>query len=155
MLKHIHAGKVILGTIGYMSITYPLAYVWHLVAFVETYRQLGYFSREEPIIAFGFGSILLQGILLSVVYPFLCRGKPVIAGAITIAAVMGGYHWTMHVLAEAAKHPIAPLATWFALESLYLIIQFVIGGLLRRRCSSESALTASTSALVITRASIC
>ncbi len=122
--------KIALGTVAYLIITFPLAYVWHLVVFEKTYRSLGYFSREEPIIAFGFGAILMQGVLLSVIYPFLCRGKSLVSGAMTLALVMGGYHWSMHVLAEAAKHPIAPLPSWFALETVYLAIQFGLGGLL-------------------------
>lgn len=119
--------KIALGTIGYLAITFPLAYVWHLVAFAATYDRLGYISRDEPIIAFGFAAILLQGILLSAIYPQLCRGMSVVAGALTFFVVMGGYHWTTHVLAEAAKHQIAPLSTWFALETTYLVIQFAIG----------------------------
>ncbi|MCA9174777.1 MAG: hypothetical protein KDB14_09870 [Planctomycetales bacterium] len=121
--------KIIYGTAGYLLMTFPLAYVWHLVAFKQTYAELGYFSRQEPIIAFGFGAILLQGILLSAIYPHLCRGKSLVSGAFTLALVMGSYHWTGHVLAEAAKHPIAPLPTWFALETVYLAVQFVLGGL--------------------------
>ncbi|MCG8653253.1 MAG: hypothetical protein MI861_25660 [Pirellulales bacterium] len=128
MANEVQPLKIVYGTIGYLLITFPLAYVWHLVAFEQKYAELGYFTREEPIIAFGFGAILLQGILMSVIYPSLCRGKSLLAGALTLALVMGGYHWTAHVLAEAAKHSIAPLPTWFALESLYLAIQFLLGG---------------------------
>lgn len=120
--------KIALGTIGYLVITFPLAYVWHLVAFKATYDELGYISREEPIIAFGFGAILLQGILLSVIYPQLCRGKSIVAGAMTFLVVMGGYHWTAHVLAAAAKQNIEPLTTWFPIETAYLAIQFALGG---------------------------
>ncbi len=130
MSEQVHPSKIVLGTIGYLVITFPLAYVWHLVLFEQTYMQLGYFSRDEPIIAFGFGAILLQGILLAFIYPYLCRGKSYVAGALTLALVMGSYHWTMHVLAAAAKHSIAPLTTWFALETTYLAIQFVLGGFL-------------------------
>lgn len=122
--------KIILGTLGYLAITFPLAFVWHLVLFKPTYERLGYFSREEPIIAFGVLSILMQGIILAFIYPHLCRGKSVFAGAVTIAAVMGGFYWTGHVLAEAAKHPLEPLSTWFALETVYLAIHFSLGGLL-------------------------
>ncbi len=130
MNEHVHPLKIVVGTGGYIIITFPLAFVWHLVLFKGTYERLGYFGRDDPIIAFGFGAILFQGALLSVIYPFLCRGKTVLAGAATLALVMGGYHWTAHVLAEAAKHPIEPLTTWFALETLYLAIQFVAGGLM-------------------------
>lgn len=128
MLEHFQPRKIVIGTIAYLGITFPLAFVWHLVVFEKTYSGLGYFSREELIIAFGFGAILLQGILLSVIYPYLCKNKSLVSGALTLAVVMGGYHWTAHVLAEAAKHSIAPLSTWFALESIYLAIQFTLGG---------------------------
>ncbi len=122
--------RILAGTIGYLLIVFPLAYVWHLVLFKETYEKLGYFSREEPIIAFGFMSILIQGAILSFIYPLLWRGKSFIQGAATLFAVMGVYHWSMHVLAEAAKHQIEPLSTWFGLESAYLAIQFGLGGCL-------------------------
>ena len=121
--------RIALGTIGYAVVTFPLAYVWHLIAFKSTYDELGYFARDEPIVAFGFVAIVTQGVLLSAIYPQLCRGKSLVRGALTLAGIMGLYHWTMHVLAEAAKHPIEPLSTWFALETTYLAIQFVMGGL--------------------------
>lgn len=123
-----HLGRIAMGTIGYAVVTFPLAYVWHLVVFKTTYEQLGYFVRKEPIVAFGFLATVTQGGLLSVIYPKLCAGKSIVQGAVTVAAVMGLYHWTVHVLAEAAKHPIEPLSTWFALESTYLAIQFLLGG---------------------------
>ncbi|MGY8769957.1 MAG: hypothetical protein ACKVH8_16185 [Pirellulales bacterium] len=133
--------KVALGTIGYAVITFPLAYIWHLVAFKTTYEQLGYFSRDEPIIVFGFLSILTQGFLLSYIYPYLCNGKSVIQGALTLVLVMGIYHWTMHVLAEAAKHQVEPLTMWFGLETCYLAIQFGLGGLLLALIYREPKLT--------------
>lgn len=121
--------KIVLSALGYLLVVFPLAFVWHLVLFAETYQTLGYFGREEPIVAFGFGAVLLQGALLGCIYPFLCRGCGLLSGAVRLALVMGGYHWTMHVLAAAAKYEIAPLPTWFALESAYLAIQFFLGGL--------------------------
>ena len=71
----------------------------------ETYEQLGYVSRDEPIIAFGFLSILLQGILLSVIYPLLCRGKSVPAGAATLVLVMGGYLAERVQLSDNLRNP--------------------------------------------------
>ncbi|QDU51700.1 hypothetical protein [Gimesia panareensis] len=122
--------KILLGTLGYAAVTFPLAYVWHLVAFKTTYEKLGYISREEPIIVFGFFAILLQGAILALIYPFLCRGMSLIKGAATMALVIGIYHWTMHVLAAAAKQKIEPLSLWFGVETAYLVIQFTLAGLL-------------------------
>ena len=126
----IQPSRVAISTFGYLLVTFPLAYIWHLVLFKETYENLGYFTRDEPVIAFGFGAILLQGILLSVVFPCIRRGSSLASDVIRFVAIMGSYHWTMHVLAAAAKHDIAPLPTWFALETTYLSIQFLLGGFL-------------------------
>ncbi|MCA9229253.1 MAG: hypothetical protein KDA57_01265 [Planctomycetales bacterium] len=122
--------NLLLGALAYVLITFPLAYVWHLVTFKSTYERLGYFSREKPIVAFGFAAILTQGMLLSWIYPRLCHGLSFARGAATLALVMGGYHWTTHVLAAAAKQSIEPLSTWFCLETSYLTIQFTLAGLL-------------------------
>jgi hypothetical protein len=121
--------KLMLGTLGYLCITFPLAYSWHLVVFKATYERLNYFSRAEPIIVFGFAAILLQGVLLSWIYPRLCQGNSMGVGVFKFLIVMGGYHWTMHVLAAAAKQNIHPLSTWFLIESAYLAIQFTLGGI--------------------------
>lgn len=122
--------KVVLGTLGYIVVTFPLAYLWHLVVFKSTYDSLGYITRDEPIVAFGFGAILLQGILLAVIYPRLCRGKSFVGGAVYFAVIMGIFHWTTHVLADAAKHKLTSLPVWFGIETLYLTIQFVLAGFL-------------------------
>ncbi|QDU77151.1 hypothetical protein Pan97_42130 [Bremerella volcania] len=121
--------RIIAGTLAYLIVTFPLAYVWHLVLFQQTYQELGYIGRDEPIIAFGFTAILLQGVILSALYPKICAGMPLFRGVVTFALLMGGYHWTMHVLAAAAKHSIAPLSTWFLLETTYLVLQFSLGTL--------------------------
>ena len=136
--------KIAFGTLGYAAITFPLAFIWHLVLFKATYVKLGYFSREEPIIAFGFAAIFLQGIILSLIYPFLCRGLSLGKGAITIALVMGMYHWSMHVLAAAAKQKIEPLSLWFGLETGYLAIQFTLAGLLLAFVYRESPRVSAT-----------
>ena len=125
----IQPGKMIIGTVGYLFLVFPLAYAWHLVLFVQTYEELGYFSREEPIIAFGIGSILIQGILLSILFPVLCGGSTRANAVVRFVLMMGGYHWSIHVLAEAAKHPISPLTTWFMYETSYLLVQFILGGI--------------------------
>lgn len=122
--------KILAGTLAYLLVTFPLAYCWHLIFFEQTYQDLGYISRQEPIIAFGFLAILMQGVILSFLFPKLCRGLSYGKSVLLFTAVMGGYHWTAHVLAEAAKHPIAPLPKWFVLETLYLLIQFLLGSLL-------------------------
>lgn len=68
---------VLLGALAYALVTFPLAYVWHLVAFADIYDRLNAFTRSEPIVPLGFLAIVLQGVLLSAAYPLFPRtGSP-------------------------------------------------------------------------------
>ena len=50
--------RPLLGAGAYLGVTFPLAILWHVVAFRPTYDQLGYFERD-PIFALGFLAILV------------------------------------------------------------------------------------------------
>ncbi len=120
------ARKFVLGAVAYPVIVFPLAILWHLVLFKETYDTLGYVSREEPIIAFGFLAIVIQGLMLSYCYPFFQRGGNRWAEAMRFALVMWLFLTSCQVVAETAKHPVEPFAIWFVIEPAYLAIQFVL-----------------------------
>lgn len=129
--------RIVAGTLAYLLVTFPLAYFRHLALFQQTYKELGYIGRDEPILAFGFMAIVFQGLILATLYPKVTAGMSFLRGIVTFAILLGGYHWTTHVLADAAKHPIAPLSTWFGLETAYLAVQFSLGTLvfaLIQRC---------------------
>src|ERR1700741_1146638 len=59
-----------LGLAAYLVPTFPIAYVWHLVLFAPAYDALGIY-RHDPIIPFGFASMVIQGIVFSWAYPRL------------------------------------------------------------------------------------
>ena len=61
--------QIILGTLAYTLVTFPLAVVWHVVLFEEMYRTFGYFDGE-PSFVLGFLTILIQGFMLSLLYPY-------------------------------------------------------------------------------------
>ena len=120
--------KFLLAFASYPLISFPLAIVWHLVVFKDIYDELGYISREEPIIAFGLLAMLVQAVVLAYLYPLFYRsGNPATEG-LRYGMAMGAFLWASHVAAAAAKHEIAPLTTFFAIETLYLAIQFSLVG---------------------------
>src|SRR5690242_7045559 len=57
-----------LGVAAYLVPTFPIAYGWHLVWFAPSYEALGIY-RPDPIIPFGFASMLIQGVIFSLAYP--------------------------------------------------------------------------------------
>ena len=120
---------IILGTLAYTAVTFPLAVVWHVVLFKPTYVALGYLGGE-PSFLLGFLSIFIQGVLLSAGFAFIkLSGQPLVRG-LKYALLVGLFFWTCHVLAFAAKNVLSNTPTFFMLETLYLCFQFGIFGAL-------------------------
>ena len=117
------------GAIAYLLVTFPLAFVWHLVVFKDVYDALGIFNREEPIVALGFLVILVQGLLLSYVFPYFHRGGSSVKTGLRLGLVMGLFLWSSQVVAAAAKHEVSSLSTWLGIETAYFAIQFALVGL--------------------------
>ena len=114
--------------LAYLLVTFPFAYVWHLVVFRSFYDRLGYFGTKEPIIALGFLTIAAQGLLLAYAYPFFQRGGKALAEGMRAAAFLGAVIASVQVVAAAAKNHAPATAEWFLFEGLYFVIQFALIG---------------------------
>jgi hypothetical protein len=120
---------VLLGALAYALVTFPLAYVWHLVAFAGTYDELNAFTRTQPVVPLGFAAIVLQGVLLSAAYPLVPHtGKPARDG-LRFGLAAGLLLWSSQVLEFAAKHEVTSLAGWFGIETAYFAVQFALVGI--------------------------
>ena len=122
------AKNFILTALAYLVLTFPLAYVWHLVAFRSFYERIGYFGEKEPIVALGFLTVAAQGLLLAYAYPYFQRGGHTLVEGMRAAAIFGGIIVSVHVVAAAAKNHAPATAEWFLFESLYFVIQFALIG---------------------------
>lgn len=121
--------SIFLGTMAYVLITFPLAVVWHVILFKQKYTAFGYFDGE-PNFLLGFITILIQGSVLSSLYPYVkFRGNGVGRG-LKYSLLMGSFFWTSHVLAFVAKQVISSPFVFIAMESFYLFLQFGIYGVL-------------------------
>lgn len=116
--------------LAYLLATFPLAIVWHLILFKGVYEEIGYIARDEPIFAFGFLAILIQGFIMSSAYPMFSRGNYSPSGGLRYALAVGLFFWTSHVLAFAAKGDVHRLDLFIPLETAYLAIQFGVFGLI-------------------------
>ncbi len=143
-----YVNTFLFGAVAYPVIVFPIAILWHLVLFKETYDTLGYISREEPIFALGLLSMLIQGPVLSYCYPLFQRGGNKLAETLRFAVVMWLFLGSSHVVAAAAKHPIEPFAIWFVIEPAYLAIQFglvslALAWIYRRGATANAAAAAA------------
>ena len=121
--------KIALGTVAYTVCTFAMAIIWHVVIFEQQYRAFGYIE-DEPNFVLGFSTILLQGLVLSFLYPLVrLRGSAVTRG-LKFATLIGAFFWTSHVLAFVAKQTVPDTMSFVLMETLYLALQFGVFGLL-------------------------
>ena len=123
------AKRIALGTAAYTVVTFPIAVLWHVGLFKSLYQSFGYFSGE-PSFALGLLAILIQGFVLSSLYPFVqLSGRPIARG-LKYSAIVGVFFWTSHVLAFVAKQSLNDAPLFIAMETGYLAIQFAVFGAL-------------------------
>ena len=118
----------LLGTLAYTLATFPLAVVWHVVLFEDTYHAFGYFEGE-PNFALGLLTITIQGFVLSFLYPYVkFSGQGIIRG-LKYSLLIGIFFWSSHVLAFVAKQVVDNSIFFVLMESFYLLLQFGIFGI--------------------------
>ena len=121
--------NLILGTFAYTICTFSLAVGWHLLLFEERYEAFGYFE-QEPDILLGLLAIVLQGVLLSTLFPMLKTEGTAFWRGIKSALVAGAFFWTSHVLAFVAKQKVPEVSAFIGMETAYMLLQFGLFGLI-------------------------
>ena len=124
-----NAKAVGLGTVAYTVITFPIAVIWYVLIFKEQYQNFGYFDGE-PSFIIGLLTILIQGFILSVLYAHTKFEGTHIFRALKYSALIGVFFWTSHVLAFVAKQALSGVFLFMVMETIYLLIQFGIYGIL-------------------------
>jgi hypothetical protein len=121
--------RYVLLLFAYIVPTFLLGFVWHLVLFDSYYKELGIY-RDDPIIPFGFGSMLLQAVLFAWVYPLVVARPAAMSGGMKFAAGAALLSWSFTTLAVAAKHPMTSIPGFMAIETGFTVAQFLLVGLL-------------------------
>jgi hypothetical protein len=118
-----------LGIAAYLVPTFPIAYMWHLFVFAPAYDALGIY-RSDPIIPFGFASMLIQAIAFSFAYPrlFPGRGSAILKPGLTYGLALAVLSWSFTTLAVAAKNIMTSVPTYIQLETGFTLLQFLFVG---------------------------
>ncbi len=121
--------SALLGMLAYTAVTFSLAVVWHVVLFEEKYHAFGYFEGE-PSFILGLVTIVIQGGILSFLYPLVVFTGNGIARGLKYSLLIGLFFWSSHVMAFVAKQVVASSLSFVIMESFYLLLQFGIYGIL-------------------------
>src|SRR5713226_8106455 len=123
MIKHV------LAVVAYVVATFATQALSHFVLNVEHYAAVT-FMRAEPIFAFGIGSMVIQGTILSYLYSRMAAPHRSIGHAVGFSWLAGGILVSYIALAEPAKYVVPDVASWIAVESLAGFVQFTAFGVL-------------------------
>lgn len=117
-----------LAVLAYVVCTFLIAAPWHLVFFKPVYDDLAIFTRKEPLIPLGLVSMLMQGLVLSYLYPLYAQSRHSVRTGAMFGLLMGVLLASSAVFAEAGKQNVTSLPTWLVLESVYFLLQFAAVG---------------------------
>jgi len=117
-----------LGFAAYVVPSFPIAYVWHLIAFAPAYHELAMY-RDDVIVPFGLLSMFIQGAAFSFVYPHVFSNRSaVVRNGLLYGLALALLSWSFTTLAVAAKNVMTSVPTYMALETGFTLLQFVIVG---------------------------
>ena len=117
--------KRILAILAYMLPTFLLGFFWHLTIFADYYKSLNVY-REDIIIPFGIISMLVQGVIWSVVYERLFAGESILRGALKFALLACPLAWSFMVLAVSAKHQMSSVSGFLLIETAFMLVHYAI-----------------------------
>jgi hypothetical protein len=115
----------ILAVLAYVLPTFPLGYLWHLTIFADHYQSLEVY-REEVVIPLGILSMLIQGVVWSIVYERMFAGESVFQGAVKFALLACPLAWSFMVLAVSAKHRMSSAGGFVLIETAFLLVHYAI-----------------------------
>ena len=116
--------KRILAILAYMLPTFPLGFFWHLTIFAGYYKSLNVY-REDIVIPFSIVSMLIQGIIWSILYERLFAGEAILKGAVKFSLLACPLAWSFMVLAVSAKHQMSSVAGFLLIETAFMLVQYV------------------------------
>ncbi|MBX2866556.1 hypothetical protein KTR10_01185 [Candidatus Kaiserbacteria bacterium] len=122
--------NLIKGTLAYVVVTFPVAMIWHMVLFKQVYLDLALYSNsEEPVVALGLLSMVIQGVILAWLFPKTSFADGTMKGALHYAWLMGLFFASGSVIAEVAKHTVTSYSTWFLVAGSFALVHFTLVGI--------------------------
>ena len=125
--------KHFLAVLGYIVVTFALAYPWHFIWFKDLLHELGMYNKKEPIFALGFAAMLTQGVVMAYLFPIFKRAggnsRHYLMQGIKFGLLMGAFLFSVSTFANAAKIEVTSIPTWILLQFCFHGLQFTLTGI--------------------------
>lgn len=121
--------RILLTVVAYVAATFGVQGISHFALNTDHYRSIS-IMRPEPLFVLGFVSMLIQGALFAVLFPFFDRDGKTMRNGLLFAWAIGLFLASYIALAEAGKYAVPSVAGWVGVESGAAAAQFTLFGAL-------------------------
>ncbi|PRX57398.1 hypothetical protein [Flagellimonas meridianipacifica] len=123
--------RIISGTIVFIIISFAVQALSHFVINTEHYAQVPHMRPDDEVIfPLGFLTMILQGGVLTYMYPFFCKESPSWKNGLTYGFLMSLLFVSYPAFTEAGKYKVPDIVSWIAVEGTVGLIQFCLFGIL-------------------------
>ena len=121
--------KSTLGVFAYISASFLVQAISHFVVNADHFAGIG-FMRQEPIMALGIGTMVIQGIVLTYLYTLLSKNGSSVRHGFIFGLLFGIFLVSYIALVEPSKYMVPSISSWVAVEGSAGLVQFGLFGIL-------------------------
>ena len=121
--------NIVFGTCSYIATSFLVQFFSHFVINTDHYASIS-FMRAEPLMYFGLLTMLVQGIVLTLIYLRWANGSFSIKQGLIFAWLMGLFFVSYPAFVEADKYNVQNISAWIIVEGTAGAVQFSFFGLL-------------------------
>ena len=118
----------VLSVLAFIGVTFAVQGLSHFVLNKAHYDSVG-ILRSDIIMPLGFATMIIQGLVMSLVLQQWQGGSATLQHGLLVAAAFGIFLGAYMALTEAAKYDVPSIFAWIRSEVLSSTIQFAVFGL--------------------------
>jgi hypothetical protein len=123
------AKNLIFGTTSYIVASFMIQALSHFVINTEHYDSVS-FMRPEPLMYFGLLTMLIQGMVLTVLYQKWANNNFSINQGLKFSLLVGAFFIPYLALVEPDKYNVLNVSEWILVEGIAGLFQFSLFGVL-------------------------
>lgn len=121
--------NVLIGTASYIVASFLIQALSHFVVNSEHYASIS-FMRVEPLMYLGLLTMLIQGVVLTVLYLQWANNHFTVKQGLKFSLLVGLFFVSYLALVEPDKYNVMNVSEWILVEGLAGLFQFTIFGML-------------------------
>ena len=121
--------NMVFGPGSYLLASFLVQFFSHFVINTDHYASIS-FMRTEPLMYLGLLTMLVQGIVLTLIYLRWANGDFSIKQGLAFAWLMCLFFVSYPALVEADKYNVQNISAWITVEGVAGVVQFSLFGLL-------------------------